>query len=253
MQDNLRVCRIAWSKIAGNRIDWKKVLSASVAPRRLICETSCSSAVLVRMLASFIPLALLLCLDIDLFFRRCSSTVCQIYEQGGVALKCETSLGTKTKLRRPSRHAFPLGPRLKKIEITFVANGSPPLDPPRSHEASSLSLLANSYDPRPSSIVRPFFTKTWREPLKRSCERTKGLSYAIEERGWPSRTGLTSWISAHSLLYDALSFIIPVSLDCWSNYKSNQNTRKKSQWELSVDVCTQTICVHINQNQNYFN
>lgn len=77
-------------------------------------------------------------------------------ERKRMGLKREASLGTKTKLRRPSRHASPLGPRLKKIEITPVANGSP-LDPlPCSHEASFLSLLADSYAPRPSSIVRPF-------------------------------------------------------------------------------------------------
>lgn len=156
MRDNLRVYRIAWSKIAGNRVDWRKLLLLLLLlsllffllllflrwRRCLICETSRSR----KDAASSVP-ALPLPFDIDSFFRRSPPTapVSRYMNEGG--LKREASLGTKTKLRRPSRRP--------RAEIEKNRNYTRrERKPARSRRIPMrFNPLRREYDPRPSSIL----------------------------------------------------------------------------------------------------
>lgn len=152
MRDNLRVYRIAWSKITGNRIDWRELLFLLLFfllllrwRRCLICEISRSSGVLVRML----PLLSLcyLCPSISIPFFAVPRPPRQFRD-----IWTRVVLSARHPLAQRRNYVGPrdaLGPRLKKIEITPVANGSP-LDP----AAFPWDLTpSDDYDPRPSSIL----------------------------------------------------------------------------------------------------
>jgi len=102
MQDNLRVCRIAWSKIAGNRVYRRKSLFLPFSAMRLLNLWDFSFERRPRKVATSSTLShpLPLLLDIDPFFRP-PRQFRDIWTR--VVLNGRHPLAQKTKLHWPSR------------------------------------------------------------------------------------------------------------------------------------------------------
>lgn len=137
-RNNLRVCRIAWSKIASDRIDWRKVLPPW--HRCLICETPRSNDVLIRMLPLSFRATLYSSISIP-FFHRCSPAAPVSRYMNGAGLKHEGIPWHKDEIT--SALETPSGWDWKKIEITPVANGSllNPVRVPTRFRPSTISNL----------------------------------------------------------------------------------------------------------------
>lgn len=126
-----------------------------------------------------------------------------------------------------------LGPRLKKIEITPVANGSP-LDP----AASPWDLTpSDGHDPRSSSILlRPSTDVIG--ATKKILRAQIGGSWTIAEREVDPRS--KKFLHILYLFYWILSFIIMSSLKEISSFKarSKKNINKYSMLFIIIIICT---------------